>query len=348
MADRAAAVNPDTNPDPSPDPSPLPELSVVLVAGSGPAGIARTMRHLRAQTARRRMEVLIVAESSAGIDVAALGGGELAACRVVEVGPITARGAAAARGILAATSPIVGLIEDHSYPEPEWADALLRAHAGRWTGVGPAVGNANPESAASWVNYILGYGGFAPPLEAGERDLLPWHNSAYKRDAVTAFGDRLGPLLEWEGALQADLRSRGHALYLEPAAMTHHGNVSNVWSTVTLNLHRGRILGAQRAERERWPMWRRVLQAAAFPLFPLLQLRHLRPAMRRLPVPPELRPRVHAGLVATLGLLAVAEAWGLLTGGGDAVAHLEDYELHRTRHLSPRERRTAGVPASVG
>ena len=99
-----------------PGPSAPAELSIVVVAGSGPAGIARTMRHLRAQTARQRMEVLIVAESSAGFDLAALGGGEFAACLLVEVGPITERGAAAARGMLAATSPIVGLIEDHSYP----------------------------------------------------------------------------------------------------------------------------------------------------------------------------------------------------------------------------------------
>ena len=326
---------------------PVAEISVVLVAGSGPAGIARTMRHLRAQTARRRMEVLIVAESSAGFDLAALGAAEFAACRIVEMGPITERGAAAAIGMRAATSPVVGLIEDHSFPEPEWAEALLRAHAGSWTGVGPAVGNANPESVGSWVNYILAYGGFAPPLPAGERDLLPWHNSSYKRDALVPFHDRLGALLEWEGTLQAELRARGHTLYLEPAARTHHSNVSAPWSTVGLNMQRGRILGAQRAERERWPTWRRVLQAAAFPLFPLLQLRHMRPQMQRLPIPPALRTRVFFGVVGTLGVLAVAEAWGLLAGAGDAVARIEDYELHRVRHLSRRDREAIAAPAPV-
>ena len=321
---------------------------MVLVAGSGPAGITRTMQHLRAQTARRRMEVLIVAESARGFDLAMLGGGDFAACRIVEAGPITERGAAAAIGMLAASSPVVGLIEDHSYPAPEWADALLRAHAGAWSAVGPAVDNANPESAASWVNYILSYGGFAPPVEAGERDLLPWHNSAYKRDAIIPFGDRLGPLLEWEGALQAELRAQGHTLYLEPAARTAHGNVSRMWSTVGLNVQRGRALGAMRAEREGWPTWRRAVQAAAFPLFPLLQLRHVLASMRRMSVPPSLRPRVYAGLAGTLGVLAAAEAWGLLVGVGDAIARMEDYELHRGRHLSPSERRTLAAPAPVG
>ncbi len=314
-------------------------LSVVLVAGTGRAGIERTMRHLRAQTARNRVELIVVAESVDAVDVATLRGEEFAACRVVEVGPITHRGDAAASGIHDATSPIVAMIEDHSYPEPTWAEALLRAHTGPWTCVGPAVANANPDYTASWVNYLLAYGGFAPPITAGERDLLPWHNSAYKRDALAPFADRLGALLAWEGWLQEELRADGHMLYLEPEARTHHANVSRGWSTVGLNLQRGRILGAQRAARERWPYWRRVVQAAAFPIFPLLQLRHLLPMMRRLSVPDALRPRVYVGLGATLGLLAGAEAWGLLVGEGDAIGRLEDYELHRTRHLSSRERR---------
>jgi hypothetical protein len=324
------------------------EFSVVLVAGTGPSGIARTMRHLRAQTARRRLEVLIVADSSAGFDLTALGASEFGACRIVEVGPITERGAAAARGLLAATSPIVGLIEDHSFPEPEWAEALLRAHAESWAGVGPAVCNANPGSVGSWVNYILSYGGFAPPQAAGERDLLPWHNSAYKREALAPFEDRLGALLEWEGSLQAELRARGHRLYFEPAARTHHSNVSALWSTVGLNTQRGRIFGAQRVERERWHAWRRIAQAAAFPLFPLLQLRHVLPQMQRVPVPAALRTRVALGLVGTLAVLAVGEAWGLLVGAGDAVARTEDYELNRVRHLTRRDREASLATAPAG
>jgi hypothetical protein len=67
------------------------------------------------------------------------------------------------------------------------------------------------------------------------------------------------------------------------------------------------------------------------------------PAARRLSVPGALRPRVYLGLGATLAVLAAAEAWGLLTGEGNAVRHMEDYELHRTRHLSRRERRALTV-----
>jgi hypothetical protein len=309
-------------------------LSVVIVAVRGTASIERTMSHLRAQTARRVLEVIVVATSIDAVDPAALGAGEFAAFRVIAVGPITERGAAAAAGMLAATSPVVGLIEDHSFPEPGWDAAIISAHAAGWTGVCPAVDNAYPRSAMSWVNFILGYGIFAGTPRAGERDILPWHNSAYKRGALDPFADRLGTLLEWEGSLQDELRAGGHRLYLEPAARTHHVNVSRLSSTLRLALHRGRLLGAQRVKHEGWRMGRRLLQAAAFPLFPLMQIRYLSDTMQAIAIPRALAMRVRVALWATLCVMAPAEAWGLVVGAGDAIAHLEDFELHRARHLA--------------
>jgi hypothetical protein len=309
-------------------------LSVVIVAVRGTASIERTVRHLRAQTASRLIEVIVVATTVDEIDAAALGAGEFAAFRVIAVGPITERGAAAAVGMLAATSPIVGLIEDHSFPEPGWATALISAHAAGWTGVGPAVDNANPRSAMSWVNFILGYGIFAGTPRAGERDILPWHNSAYKRVALDPLADRLGAQLEWERALPDELRAAGCRRSHEPAARTHHLNVSRLSSTLRLAVYRGRLLGAERVKHERWTFVRRLLQAAAFPLFPLMQLRYLSATMQGISIPRALALRVRLALWVTLCVMAPAEAWGLVAGAGDAIAQLEDFELHRARHLA--------------
>ena len=311
-----------------------PSISVVIVAVNGTRSIARTMRHLAAQTIQREIEVVVVASKLDAIDPAALGADAFAAFHVVAVGRIARRGEAAAAGVLAATCSVVALIEDHSYPEPGWAAALVAAHDGPWTAVGPVVENANVLSAMSWVNFILSYGVFSGEQEAGERDLLPWHNSAYKRRALDPFANRLGDLLEWEAYLQDALRAAGGQLYLEPRARTRHMNVSLLASTFGLNLQRGRLIGAQRAEREGWPAWRRLLQVAAFPLFPLLQLRHAAPRIRAMPIPRALAPRVHAGLFATLCVMAVGEGWGLARGAGDAIQRIEDYELHRERHLT--------------
>ena len=111
-------------------------------------------------------------------------------------------------------------------------------------------------------------------------------------------------------------------------------NVSRLGSTLGLNLQRGLLLGAQRAEREKWPVWRRLAQAAAFPLFPLLQLRHAAPRIRAMAIPRELAMKVNAGLFATLVVMAIGEGWGLVLGAGDAITRIEDFELHRDRHLT--------------
>jgi hypothetical protein len=292
------------------------------------------------------MEVIVVAPSAAAIDAGALGVDEFAAFRVVVAGPITRRGAAAALGMLAARAPIVGLIEDHSFPDPAWARALIRAHEGSFAGVGPAVENANPASVMSWVNFILTYSAFAGPVQAGQRDMLPWHNSAYKREALVPFADRLDRLLDWEGTLQEALRAGGRTLYLEPAARTHHMNVSGIASTMKLNLQRGRILGARRAERERWPRWHRLLRAGAFPVYPVIQLRQLMPRISRIGIPPPLMPRVWPSLAMALIVAAIGEALGLAAGVGDAIAKMEDFELNRFKHLSQQEAREARAAES--
>ncbi|HLA63851.1 MAG TPA: hypothetical protein VK610_05455 [Rhodothermales bacterium] len=314
-----------------------PALSIVLVAPSGARTIGRTMRCLRAQTAADRLEVLIVAPEAAGLDLDALGGGCFHALRVVEAGPIERRGSAAALGVRAATAPLVGLVEDHSFPEPGWAEAFIKAHEGPWAAVGPAVENANPGPALSWAVFAVTYGSMSGPLTAGERDLLPWHNSTYKRAALAPYWADLDEMLHWEGFLQLKLREAGGRLYLEPAARTHHQNVSRLPSALALNAAWGRVLGADRAERGGWTWARRLLYGVAWPLFPLMQLRGLVPQVRRLALPTGLLLRLVPALALTLAARAVGEALGYLAGPGHALESLEDYELHRHRHLSRRD-----------
>ena len=68
--------------------------------------------------------------------------------RVAEVGPITSTGKALAEGFRQASAPIVAYAEEHSYPEPGWAEALIRAHLdGSWTE--DAAGAAEPLNEAA-------------------------------------------------------------------------------------------------------------------------------------------------------------------------------------------------------
>lgn len=319
-------------------PGSSPSFSVVLVAASGAASIARTIWHLRQQTARRDIELIIVVANKHDLDGLGIDHWGFQAVRVVPIGFIAERGAAAARGIACATAPVVGLIEDHSFPEPAWAEALIRAHAGPWAGVGPAVANANPTSALSWVNFFLAYGAFSPPQQSGTRTLIPWHNSSYKRELIKPYAHRLGELLSWEGALQHELCSGGHRLYLEPLAQTHHANITAFRSTIGLNLQRGRLMGALRVEHEGWSRWRRWIYAVAFPLYPVMQFRFVLPGLLRQPMSTVMRVKTLCMLAPALFAMAVGEARGILSGAGKALRHLEDYELHRLKHISRKER----------
>lgn len=316
----------------------LPTMSVILVAASGGQSIARVMSKLQAQTVSSQLEIIVVARTREDVEGPWLDGECFTSLRVLEVGEITERGAAAAIGMKAATSRLVGLIEDHSFPQSAWAEHLIRAHKQPWAGVGPRVVNDNPNSATGWTNFILSYGSFSGEQVAGERELIPWHNSTYKRELLLPFMDRLGPLLEWEGELQEELRLKGHTLYLEADAVTSHMNVSRFGSGIRLNVQRGRILGALRAVREAWPLWNRLLRAAAFPLYPAMQLRYLLPMIARQDMSLWMRIKLFATLGLVLPAMAVGEARGLMFGIGDAVARLEDYELYRLQHITAKEK----------
>ena len=101
-----------------------PRISVI-VATDRYSTIRRVLRCLRSQTARSRMEVVIVMPAGARQDDDDVSlDGEFAALRFVEIPTIHPMPAARAAGIRAATAPIVFLGETHSFPEPGFVDFL--------------------------------------------------------------------------------------------------------------------------------------------------------------------------------------------------------------------------------
>src|SRR6478736_163972 len=93
--------------------------------------------------------------------------------------------------VVRARAPIVAFVEDHCFPTPGWAEALLRAHERAWAGVGPVVLNANPKRTLSWANLLIEYGPWLHPRERGTVSHIPGHNSSYKRALLMEYGDQL-------------------------------------------------------------------------------------------------------------------------------------------------------------
>ena len=312
-----------------------PALSVIMVTPDRFERLRHTTRRLRQQSAAAELEIVVVAPSIAAAEVDERELTGFSSYRVIETGPTTSSAVRRAAGVRAASAPLIAFTEDHCLPEPGWARALIDAHREPWAAVGPAFLNGNPQSLTSWVNLLIEYGPWVSPVEAGRRDHIPPHNSSYKRALLLDYGDRLDGMLEAETVLQWDLRARGHQLYLEPAAVTRHFNISLPGATIPLRLAVGRMFGAARARD--WPLPRRALYAAASPLIPLLRFVRLVPIARRCGggrIFPAVLPPLLAGLV----LDGLGELLGYALGGGDSVARVTGFEYDRERNMQPRER----------
>ena len=259
-----------------------PALSVILATPDSYDTIRATIGHLRKQTARRRMELVIVAPSAERLG---LNAGELSdflSYQVVELGEMRSIGCANAAGVRGATAPIIAFAEDHAFPAPEWAESLIRAHSREWAAVGAVIRNENPESIVSWADFLIGYSQWLAPTPAGVRDLLPSHNGSYKREILLGYGSHLDAMMDSESVLHWDLQKKGHRLFLDPSAQVSHMNFGTLSSILPSQFLSGRVFAASRADT--WTALRRLKYILGAPVVPLVRLRRIsiRPADQRI------------------------------------------------------------------
>jgi glycosyltransferase involved in cell wall biosynthesis len=314
---------------------PAPGLSVILVTDDFFEPLRKTVHSLAAQTVQDRLEILIVcpSEDSLGLIETEIAG--FHSVRVIEIGEVKTTSAARVAGIRAASAPVVALGEDHAFPEPGWAEAMIEAHKQPWAGVGPAFINANP-GVVSWVAMVMGYGRWIEPVTGGVIDDIPGHNSSWKRSLLLDYASQLESMLPAPTFLNWDLRAKGHELYLEPSAKMRHLQVSSFWPWLVEQFHVARLFPAERSRN--WPWYRRLFYVCGMPVLLTRNLRGWVDHFRR--IDPSGRTLAKAWPFLLLGLVVwgMGEIAGYSLGIGLAQERTLCFDTHRGRYLNRRDR----------
>lgn len=251
-----------------------PTVSVIVVAERYSECLRLTLESVGAQTIAPELECILVTRSRDGLALAGDAVQGLHSFRIVEDSAMDDAGKAKAAGVRVAKAPLVAFIEDHSYPDPGWAEALAKAHASApAAAVGSMVLNANPTSHASWGCFLVYYGMYMQARPPEHVRHLPGNHSSYRTDVLLEYGSRLPEMLQAEITLHAELRARGMTLRQEPAAKVFHLNYARVGPATREYYLASRVFAAQR--RRQWAAARRLVYACGSPLLPLIRLKRI-------------------------------------------------------------------------
>jgi len=227
------------------------------------------MQSLRAQSMIDSMEVIIVDCSAPGTPP--LKGSDHANAVTVKLPrEHTTLAEARAEGVKLARAPIVAFLDEHSFAMAGWAEALIEAHKGPWAGVGGEIYNMSSAIGAADPIYLMGHGRWVPPAKRGTMELLPSHDTCYKRDILLKYGPDLPLLLIAEPVLMWKLVEDGYELYLDPDVKSLHGYTVNPLTLVAFYAW-NRCFGFARARVFKWPLWMRWFRALAAPILPWLR-----------------------------------------------------------------------------
>ena len=301
-----------------------PRLSFVMVADTWETA-RRVVEPLAAQSVASWIEVVLVAPSACDVGPPPALASALGRVTSVEhtLHPI---GAARAAGARAAAGEIVVIGETHVFPENDWAERVLAAHADGWSAVTPSIVNANPGSVLSIAALHLDYGRFGPARPRTRGRVLPRTNASLVRSELLALGAELearcGPL----GQLPVP---EGGVLH-EPAARIAHLNVDHPLAWAHERYLSGRIVGGARAET--FSPLRRALYALAAPLVAAVIFAR---ALQLLERPAASQPALIAALALAATLQAAGECVGYATCRlADAERAMFEYEVFKWRYAT--------------
>jgi hypothetical protein len=304
-----------------------PLLSVLCITPDGMETLAPLFRALAAQTIAKRLEIVLVAPAERVQEPLPFADDVFATVTRCIGSPGQTNPQLRSVAVRAASAPYIAFTEDHCFPEPGWADALVKALESGALGAGPVMINANPQDFVSRANFLLEYGPWSHAGAGGRVRHLPGHNSAYRRDVLVALGPKLEHVLELESPWLWQETERGATLLCVADARSHHFNFSVLGPALPLRFHGGRVFGSNRASD--WSLPKRVVWAAALPL--IIAIRWKRALEQAAQFMPRQSLRFHAVVPLLLTADSLGEITGYLLGAGGAMQSISGLEYHRGR-----------------
>lgn len=315
-----------------------PALSVVLFVPGRRETVLRTLACLRAQSIRRRLELLLFGESRRVLEELQEEVAPFCGYQLVVWNRPRNLAAARAEGIRLARAPLVVHAEDHCFPEPGWAEALVEAFEPLADGrtpaaAGPLMVNENPQTLWSWAAFTLHFSHSAFTESHGPVPYVATHNTCFRKEVLVALGDHLDSGIEMELLLQDRLRSGGHVLFQQSKAVTRHTNISRPRASLTASFYGGWLFSTVRLREQQWNLGRRLFQLAVSPAVPLLQLKRRWGALRRIAPGRTLLPWVAVPVLLMALAHTLGEMTGLLFPNHRVIEQYSNFENTRSRFV---------------
>ena len=323
MIDKLTISNPRDN----------PSLSVILVIGDERKRAEQALDRLLDQEEIARIEILLF--DLAKNDTSELKGFDHPAVRYYRWNTPLYFHEARAKGVQLSRAPIVAFIEEHCLTFENWAHALIRSFdINPWAGIGYEMHNGNPGSGISDATFMMNYIAWSSPVRRGESELIPGHNSAYRREVLLSYEDNLEDMLLNDIVMQRRLRSDGYTLGMEPDARVAHINEASLSLMGRGYYYFNRCLAASRTTVLGMPTWRKYFFLASALFRPWLRY------CDNLVIVVRYRPRETWSFLAYAPVIIASYHYcvaglliGYLFGAGDAPGKITDHELTVERPL---------------
>jgi hypothetical protein len=306
-----------------------PQLTVGLIVGELRERAERSLRHILAQTALERMEVIVVDVSRGG----SFAGSDHPKVRYLHRPQFRFYCEAQIEAVRQARSQVIAFLEDHTYAEPQWAEAILETMGNpRVAAVNYTFTNASDAGYLGRSILMAEYGHWMAPHPGGRVRISSSTNVAYRRELLLATMGDDESIFEAEFLIHREIQKSGGEIHVASRATVAHESWGTLKAACQANGAYKRVLGARRAESGNWGKGRRLIWGLGMVLMPGLSIARLAAAMYR-------RPALWGRLISSVPVLmaiytycAWSEALGYLRGAGASREEFLARELAVQRH----------------